>query len=99
MTPDASPSIRIDYLPHGVLIYGALPLDVFADLAKRFEGVGCTILDTEIHGHYPGAMMALPWPGHRGLWRAELGLQPLIYEVPGLTLNKRGRLTLKDTPR
>lgn len=96
---DLTPSIRIEYLPHGVLIYGVLPLDAFSDLAERFAGIGCTILDTEIHAHYPGALMALPFPGHRGQWREELALQPLIYEVPPLTFNKRGRLVSKERAR
>lgn len=91
---------RIEYLPHGILVRGPIAVGTFADLCARFEGIGCTINDSAIKDHY-GALLAFPFPGHRGLWRAELGLPPVILEPPALVFCKTtGRvLTTQEASR
>lgn len=86
---------RIEYMPHGLLVYGPLPVETFGAFATAFEGIGCTMMDTQIGQHY-GALLAAPFPGHRLAWRAELEMENEgVHEVEPLAFDGHGRLVKK----
>lgn len=86
---------RIEYMPHGILVYGPLPLSTFAAFAAAFEGIGCTTLDVQIAHRYD-ALISAPFPGHRLAWRAELGLDNEgISEVALVAFDEHGQIVKK----
>jgi len=89
-------SARIDYLPHGILVYGPLSLDAFAELARALDGIGCTTGDLQIAAHYGGVLIAAPYPGHRLAWRKELRMDiEGIEDVPPIAIDAQGRIVKK----
>lgn len=86
---------RIEYMPHGILVYGPLPISTFAVFATAFEGIGCTTMDTQIAHHY-GALLSAPFPGHRLAWRAELGLDSAgVPEIALIAFDEHGQIVKK----